>query len=127
MLLRTLQISSATPGKMPRIARIRRIHRLRMDLRRRRLIYLLLVLLEVLGVRRQIWVHPFNNLRFEKGEFYVLYADLRKWPPLFYKYYRMSINKFDALLDLVRPQLTRHGCNCREPIDAEQCLVLTIT
>ena len=26
-----------------------------------------------------MWVHPINNLRFEKGEFFMLYPDLRKY------------------------------------------------
>ena len=55
-------------------------------------------LLQFQYVARSMWVHPMNNLRFEKGEF-------------FFSMYRMNVVKFD---------------NWRHCISAEQKLVITL-
>ena len=107
--------------KMPRN------NRMQMHLMCRWRLAILLLMLQILSNRRNIWVHPLNNLRFEKGEFYTLYPDLRKWPSRFYKFYRMSLTKFDRLLGMLQPYLVRTGCNYRQPIEGEQRLVSTIT
>ena len=49
-----------------------------------------------------MWVYPINNLQFEKGEFFMLYPDLRKYEDKFFAWYRMSIRKFDQLLGIVQ-------------------------
>ena len=36
-------------------------------------------------VTRTLWVHPLNNLREEKGEFYSLFPDLRHYNKQFFK------------------------------------------
>ena len=38
-----------------------------------------LLLLQLNFNVRHMWVHPINNLRFEKGEYFVLYPDLHKY------------------------------------------------
>ena len=49
-----------------------------------------------------MWVHPINNLRFEKGEYFILYLDLRKYEDKFSNWYRMSRKKFDYLLKMIQ-------------------------
>ena len=88
---------------------------------------MLLIFLQLIANRRSMWVHPLNNMRFEKGEFYTLYPDLRLYPRHFFKFYRMTIAKFDALFQLVGPRLVRTRNNYRKGLESEQCLVLTIT
>ena len=77
-------------------------------------------------VTRSLWVHPLNNLREEKGEFYSLYPDLRHYNKRFFKFYRLSVEKFDALLQMIGPTITRKYTNFRAPISPEQWLVLTL-
>ena len=73
-----------------------------------------------------MWVHPINELRLEKGEFYTLYPDLRHFPPKFFNMYRMSVPKFDALLTKLVPHLEKKWTIMREPLSPEQKLVITL-
>ena len=59
---------------------------------------IMLFLLQFQYVARGMWVHPLNNLRFEKGKFYTHYPDLRHFLAKFFTMYRMNIAKFDNLL-----------------------------
>ena len=72
-------------------------------------------------------MHPINNLRFEKGEYFVLYPDLRKYEDKFFNWFRMSTKKFDYLLKLIQRRIYRQNTNYREAICAEEQLVLTLT
>ena len=58
-------------------------------------------------VRRMIWVHSINEMRPEKGKFCILYPDLWHFGPKFFNMYRMSVPKFDALLQKVAPKLEK--------------------
>ena len=64
-----------------------------------------LLLLQLNFNVRHMWVHPINNLRFEKGEYFVLYPDLRKYEDKFFNWYRMSMKKFDYLLKLIQRRI----------------------
>ena len=117
------QFSSA---KMARYRVLSRKAR-KMKLRRRRLrIFVLFTLWQMCQVERNIWVHPLNQERSRKGEFYTLYKDQRKFPERFFENYRMSVQQFDYLLGLVSPLIEGKSCNFRTPISAEQKLVLTL-
>ena len=52
-----------------------------------------------------MWVHPINNLRFEKGEYFVLYPDLCKYEDKFFHWYCMSMKKFDYLLKMIQRRI----------------------
>ena len=58
-----------------------------------------LLLLQLNFNVRRMWVHPINNLRFEKGEYFVLYPDLRRYEDKFFNWYHMSMKKFDYLAE----------------------------
>ena len=49
------------------------------------------------------WVHDINLSRAEKGEFYNLVQDLRKDEDRFFTYFRMTIQEYDHLVDLLHP------------------------
>ena len=112
-----LSALSILTGKMP-ISMIQH--------RRCHLVLILMLHMMDLNIRR-MWVHPINNLRFEKGEFFMLYLDLRKYEDKFFAWYRMSIRKFDQLLGIVQNSLRKQCTKFREPISSEEQLVFTIT
>ena len=58
-------------------------------------------------MRRMLWVHSLNELRLDKGEFYTLYPDLRHFVPKFFNMYRMSLPKFDRLLQKISPLIEK--------------------
>ena len=95
--------------------------------RRWRLAVALLLLQLNFNVRHR-WVHPIiNNLRFEKGEYFVLYRDLHSFEDKFFKWYRMPIKKFDYLLKMIQHQISKWNTNYREAICAEEQLIITLT
>ena len=93
---------------------------------RRRFAVAMLLLQLNFNVRR-MWVHPINNLRFEKGEYFVLYRDLRSFEEKFFNWYLMSIKKFDYLLKMIQHRICKWNTNYREAICAEEQLVITLT
>ena len=56
--------------------------------RKKKLFYLFL---QTNLIVRTLWVHPINEDRPEKGEFYTLYPDLRWYPDKFFKMYHVSV------------------------------------
>ena len=87
----------------------------------------LIMMMHLLDIHvRSVWIHPINNLRFEKGEFFMLYRDLRKYEDRFFGWYRMSMKKFDELLGIVENALWKKCTKFREPISPEEQLVITI-
>ena len=88
----------------------------------------LIMMMHLLDIHvRSVWIHPINNLWFEKGEFFMLYHDLRKYEDRFFGWYRMSTKKFDELLGIVGNALRKKCTKFREPISSEEQLVITIT
>ena len=79
-------------------------------------------LLQFQYVARSMWVHPMNNLRSEKGEFYTHYPNLRHFPAKFFSMYRMHVAKFDNFLLRVAPWISPKRTNWRHCISAEQKL-----
>ena len=86
-----------------------------------------LLLLQLNFNVRHMWVHPINNLRFEKGEYFILYPDLRKFEDKFFNWYRMSMKKFDYLLKLIQRRIFRWNTNYRESVSTEEQLIITLT
>ena len=86
-----------------------------------------LLLLQLNFNVRHMWVHPINNLRFEKGEYFVLYPDLRKYEDKFFNWYCMSMKKIDYLLKMIQQRILRRNANYREAISTEEQLIITLT
>ena len=112
--------------KMP-VRRNRRIGERRMLAeRRQRCFFFVFMFWQMQQVRRMMLVHPINELRLEKGEFYTLYPDLHHFPPKFFNMYRMSVPKFDAWLTKLVPKLEKKWTIMCEPLSPEQKLVITL-
>ena len=79
-----------------------------------------------IGWERELWVHPFCREAATKGEFFLMYPNLRKYPAKFFHTYRMSIRQFDNLLHLLRPVVEKKINNYRETISAEERLVIAL-
>ena len=75
---------------------------------------------------REVWIHPLNKDRMEKGEFYTLYPDLWHYPSKFFQFYQMTVARFDLLLRKLALRLRKKSTNFRQPISPEQMLVLTL-
>ena len=110
----------------PTVRKVQSIRRKRQIARNKVHLLALYIMWQLNQVHRVFWVHPLNNERGEKGEFYTHYADHRKYPERFFQLYRMTVRKFDELLFKVSPYLTKKETNLRETICAEQRLVITI-
>ena len=87
---------------------------------RRRRIAVALLLLQLNFNVRHMWVHRIKNLKFEKGEYFILYPDLRKYEDKFFNWYRMSMKKSDYLLKMIQQRILRHNTNYREAISTEE-------
>ena len=109
--------------KMPRIANRRNAHRFNANQRRVLLVYLLST---ANWLERELWVHQFCREAATKGEFFLMYPYLRKYPAKFFRTYRMSICQFDNLLHLLRPVIEKKINNYRETISAEEQLVIAL-
>ena len=108
---------------MPRIRNRAVCRRFNANERRVLLVYLLL---NANWLERELWVHPFCREATTKGEFFLMYPDLRKYPAKFFRTYCMSMSQFDNLLHLLRPVISKQINNYRESIFAEECLVITL-
>ncbi|CAJ0931340.1 unnamed protein product, partial [Ranitomeya imitator] len=76
--------------------------------------------------QKRMWVHPLVAERTEKGHFYVLYNDLRRYPDKFLSFCRLSILAFDRLLTILAPHLTLQDTVMRKAISAEERLLITL-
>ena len=108
---------------MPRIANRHVLQRFNLNQWRVLAIYLLIT---ANWLERELWVHPYCREACTKGEFFLMYPDLRKYPEKFFRTYRMSIRQFDNLLHLLQPVIEKQINNYRETISAEERLVITL-
>lgn len=76
--------------------------------------------------QRKYSVRPINRHRTSRGQHALLYSDLRSMDPKgFFEHFRMSIERFDILLSLVRPKLERKS-TARCPILPDERLAFTL-
>jgi hypothetical protein len=62
--------------------------------------------------KRKHWVHPFFRDNLNSGA-YIVSKELKQDPNLFKSFYRMSVESFSLLVDLVGPQIRRQDTNFR--------------
>ena len=103
-----------------------RRHYRKLATHRKRRIFVVFFMMMLEEVQRSCWVHPINVLHKEKGEFYTLYPDLRHYHKRFIGMYWMDVEKFQELLAKISPFITKKCTFMREPISAEQKLVITL-
>ncbi|XP_068097093.1 putative nuclease HARBI1 [Hyperolius riggenbachi] len=66
------------------------------------------------------------QVRHRKGQFWILYSDLRHHPEKCFGYTRMSIASFDTLLEKLRDGLKRKDTNYRRAISPTERLLITL-
>ena len=71
-------------------------------------------------------MHPLNEARTEKGEFYTHYTDHRQFDDCFLKLYHMTVAQFDELLYKVGPAIVKKETNFRRPLSPEERLAIMI-
>ncbi|XP_057307667.1 uncharacterized protein LOC130645634 [Hydractinia symbiolongicarpus] len=77
--------------------------------------------------RKIFWVREIFLRRKELGEYHRLFQELKVSDrEYFFRYLRMSPDRFEHLLSLVGPVIQRQDTHMRESISAEQRLVITI-
>ena len=76
--------------------------------------------------KRKYWVHPINIKRDYLGEYTVLCLEFEKYPGNYFKYFKMSKEKFDILLELIARNIEPTMNNFRKPIEAKLKLLLTL-
>lgn len=57
--------------------------------------------------KRKQWIDDLWLKRCQIGEFHTLHCDLRFNPRKFYDYYRMDIEKYENLVNLLRPRIQK--------------------
>ncbi len=75
---------------------------------------------------RRYWVHEINLNRERLGEFFVLFQDLREDEERFWRYFHMSINTFDYILEAIRLVITKGNTNFQKSITPEEKLMITL-
>ncbi|PIO27983.1 hypothetical protein AB205_0187480, partial [Aquarana catesbeiana] len=76
--------------------------------------------------KHRFWIHPIIAQREVRGQFGVLYNDLRAHEDKFFNYTRMSIRSFDELLALLSSHLERQNTSFRRSIPAVERLIITL-
>ncbi|XP_072388169.1 uncharacterized protein rasp isoform X5 [Diabrotica undecimpunctata] len=76
--------------------------------------------------RRRYWVHPILRNRLTNSLYITLYPNLRQHGPKFFNYFRMSTTSFDALLALIRHEITASVNAVRYCISPEEKLIITL-
>lgn len=76
---------------------------------------------------RSIWVHNLWRNRRIHGEFHTLSFDhIANYPEKFYDYYKMDYQKFQNLLNVLRPYIEKQKTNYRPTISIEERLFLCL-
>ena len=76
--------------------------------------------------QRRIWVREIFKKREEVKTFEHLYSDLRKDREYFFRYLRMSPDRFDHLLSLVKDRIEKRNTRLRKAIPPEARLAITL-
>lgn len=78
--------------------------------------------------RRQnkYWVHPLNTKRLECGEYHRLCQELETYPERYFQYFRMSLDSFNKLHDMVANNISKENTNFRPAIRSRERLVVAL-
>ena len=112
--------------KMPGNRRIRTLCAHRLAARHKLRMLFIYYMLQLQMVNRELWIHPLNEDRARKGEFFNLYCDQRYFEDKFFDNYRMSVAQFDELLRKITPLVKKKDTNSRKAITPEEKLSLTL-
>ena len=70
--------------------------------------------------------YSINLDRKKYGEFHTLFCELRKDEKRFYIYFRMTMDCFDEILELIKDEIKKSYTNYREPISPEERLAIAL-
>jgi hypothetical protein len=94
---------------------------------RRRAILALFCWKEIYGTKRRCQVRPLFKRRKEQGYFHNLIAEMRLGDQdAFFNFHRMSPDKFDELLNLVGPLISKNDRHRGDVISASERLSITL-
>ena len=74
-----------------------------------------------------MWVHPINCRRGQFGTFSHLFPDLIKNPEKFHDFFRIDIEQFKKLVELLRLFIKKNNTNYRRAIPAEERLAIYLS
>jgi hypothetical protein len=77
-------------------------------------------------VKRKYWIHNVFRTREEEGEFRTLFRRLKDDRQKIFKYFRMSISKFENLKQLLHTDIEKKNRRWRHSITVEERLALTL-
>ena len=89
-------------------------------------LFIIFLLWDFQQVYRDLWVHPLNEERSQKGEYKTHYTDYRLFDDRFFELYRMTVPQFDESLHKIRHLLQKKDTNFRSAISPEKKLAITI-
>ena len=76
--------------------------------------------------RKRFWIRDIYKKREKFGAFNTLFEELKADREYFFRYLRMTPDRFGHLLSLVRPKIEKQNTNFRKSIPAESRLALTL-
>lgn len=77
-------------------------------------------------MRRTVWVEETWRERCTLGEYYTLCKNLPLRGVHFYDYYKVNYEKFEILVNLLRPHIQKHNTNYRPSISVEERLTICL-
>ena len=111
---------------MPGNRKIRTLRARRLAARRKLRMLFICYMLQLQMVNREIWIHPLNEDRARKGEFFNLYCDQWYFEDKFFENYRMSVAQFDEILRKITPLIKKKDTNFQKAITPEEKLSITL-
>lgn len=76
--------------------------------------------------RKRKWVHNICEDRRVHGEYHTLFPQLLLDSDKFFQYFRMSCEKFQELLNIIKDDLTKEDTSFRRSIGPEERLVVCL-
>lgn len=72
------------------------------------------------------WVHAINKKRETLGEFHRLVPELKKDTKRFHMYFRMTMEEFDFLHELIKPDIYKQNTQFRRAVSTEERLAVCL-
>ena len=72
-------------------------------------LFIIFLLWDMQQVYGDLWVHPLNEERSQKGKYYTHYTDHRLFDDRFFELYRMTVAQFDEILHKIQHLLQKEG------------------
>lgn len=75
--------------------------------------------------KRRIWAYPYYSLHINHSLF-ILSRDLNQDPAKFHRFYRMSVETFQELVELMKPSIKRQDINYQKAVSVEERFLIAI-